>query len=355
MNQKNQWTSPIIAILLGTCIGLTTLLIQEKTKVVSNSYAAPVEKAAPSVVSIYTQVLQKNDLINDGILKETPASQDLNLGSGVIVSKDGLILTNHHVIQNAQRIIVGLNDDRQVEAKLIGSDPSTDLAVLKINIQNLTPIQLGNSDSVSVGDKTLAIGNPFGIGQTVTFGIISAKGRNSIGLNTYENFLQTDAAINPGNSGGALINLKGELIGISSAIYSSSGGSQGIGFAIPIDDAVQVMSDLVKSGRVVRAYLGMDAKKVTSALAKSLALPVDHGLLVSEVTKESPADKAGIQIGDIIVKINNTTSDNPLKTRSRIASMKPGTTISLLGFRGKQSYQTRITLETQPAMQSIAY
>ncbi|GAA0833807.1 MULTISPECIES: S1C family serine protease [Marinomonas] len=355
MNQKNQWTPLIIAILLGTCIGLATLLIQEKKKVAENSYAAPVEKAAPSVVNIYTQVSPKNTPLQDNPLNNPTHPQTINLGSGVIVSADGFILTNHHVIQNAQRIVVGLHDDRQIEAKLIGSDPSTDLAVLKITVPNLTPIKLGRSSLVSVGDKTLAIGNPFGIGQTVTSGIISAKGRNSIGLNTYENFIQTDAAINPGNSGGALINLQGELIGISSAIYSSSGGSQGIGFATPVDDAVQVMRDLIKRGRVVRAYLGMDAKKITSTLAKSLALPVDHGLIVSEITKESPADKAGIQIGDIIVKINNATSDNPFKTRNLIASMKPGTTISLLGYRGRQSYQANIKLETQPTMQSIDY
>jgi len=350
MYQKTQWTSLIIAILFGTCIGLTTLLIQEKHTTVDNSYALPVHKAAPSVVSIYTQVSPKISLLNDNKKPHT-----LNLGSGVIVSDTGFILTNHHVIQNAQRIVVGLLDDRQVEAKLIGSDPSTDLAVLKINLPNLTPIKLGNSSRLSVGDKILAIGNPFGIGQTVTSGIISAKGRNSIGLNTYENFLQTDAAINPGNSGGALINLKGELIGISSAIYSSSGGSQGIGFATPVDDAVEIMSELIKNGSVTRAYLGMDAKKITSTLARNLALPVDHGLLVSEIKKASPADKAGIQIGDIIIKIDNASSDNPFKTRNLIASMKPGTTISLIGFRGKQSYQANIKLEVQPAMQSIAY
>lgn len=349
MNQKTPWTTLIIATLFGACVGLTTLLIQEKSKVADNSYSTPVKKATPSVVNIYTQISSKGSILNDN-----EGAQSLNLGSGVIVSKDGFILTNHHVIQNAQKIIVGLHDDRQAEAKLIGSDPSTDLAVLKIDLPDLTPIRLGKSRDVAVGDKILAIGNPFGIGQTVTSGIISAKGRNIIGLNTYENFLQTDAAINPGNSGGALINLKGELIGISSALYSSSGGSQGIGFATPVDDAVQIMSELIKHGKVTRGYLGMDAKKVTRSLAQSLKLPVDHGLLVSEIDKESPAFKAGIEVGDIIVKIDNTDSNNPFKTRNWIASMKPGTTISLLGIRGRQSYQTNIKLEKEPTMQGIA-
>jgi S1-C subfamily serine protease len=212
---------------------------------------------------------------------------------------------------------------------------------------------MGNNQNVAVGDRILAIGNPFGIGQTVTAGIISAKGRNSIGLNTYENFLQTDAAINPGNSGGALVNLKGELIGISSAIYSSSGGSQGIGFATPIDDALNVMRDIIKNGRVVRGYLGLDAQKITQTLADNLLLPINHGLLVSDITKESPAEKAGIEVGDIILEINNNPSEDPFQIRRLIASLKPGTNISLIGVRGQQSYQANITLEKQPAMQRV--
>ncbi|MGO2354536.1 MAG: S1C family serine protease [Marinomonas foliarum] len=350
MNQKTYWVSAIISILTGTCIGLAVLLIQEKQKTPITSYSSPVKAATPSVVNIYTQVAEPK-AFNDA----NKVKHSINLGSGVIATKDGFILTNHHVIQNAQSIVIALYDDRRIEAKIIGSDPSTDLAVLKIELPNLPNIKIGNSDDVFVGDQILAIGNPFGIGQTVTAGIISAKGRNSIGLNTYENFLQTDAAINPGNSGGALVNLKGELIGISSAIYSSTGGSQGIGFATPVDDALEVMADIIEHGEVIRGYLGMDAQKVTKALAENLLLPSEHGLLVSDITKESPAEKAGIEVGDIIIEINNIPSEDPFQIRHLIASLKPGTNISLVGIRGQQSYQTNIMLEKQPTMQRINY
>jgi serine peptidase DegS len=348
MNQKNYWTPIIISILAGTCIGLATLLIQEKQKDSSFSYATPVRIATPSVVNIYTQTHQSNTL-DDSI----SSTHGINLGSGVIATKNGFILTNHHVIQNAKSIVIALNDDRRIKAKLIGSDPATDLAVLKIDLPNLPNIKIGNSDNVSVGDRILAIGNPFGIGQTVTAGIISAKGRNSIGLNTYENFLQTDAAINPGNSGGALVNLKGELIGISSAIYSSTGGSQGIGFATPVDDAISVMTDIIKHGEVVRGYLGMEAQKITPSLANNLSLATQHGLLVSDITKESPAEKAGIEVGDIIIQVNNNPSEDPFQIQRLITSLKPGTSISLLGIRGQQSYQANILLEKQPTMQRV--
>ena len=346
MNQRNYWTPIIISILAGTCIGLATLLIQEKQKASKFSYATSVKIATPSVVSIYTH---QNTSLNES----STSTRNINLGSGVITTKNGFILTNHHVIQNAQSIVIALNDDRRIEAKLIGSDPATDLAVLKIDLSNLPNIKIGNSDDVSVGDRILAIGNPFGIGQTVTAGIVSAKGRNSIGLNTYENFLQTDAAINPGNSGGALVNLKGELIGISSAIYSSTGGSQGIGFATPVDDAINVMTNIIKHGEVVRGYLGMEAQKITPSLASSLSLASKHGLLVSDITKESPAEKAGIEIGDIILKVNNNPSEDPFQIKRLITSLKPGTNISLFGIRGQQSYQANILLEKQPTMQRV--
>jgi len=350
MNQKNYWIPIIISVLTGACIGLVVLLIEEKQHNANTSYSTSVQIATPSVVNIYTQVIQKKNLN-----KQNETKHSINLGSGVIATKDGFILTNHHVIQNAQSIVIALNDGRRTEAKLIGSDPSTDLAVLKIDLPNLPNIKMGDSNNVFVGDLILAIGNPFGIGQTVTAGIISAKGRNSIGLNTYENFLQTDAAINPGNSGGALVNLRGELIGISSAIYSSSGGSQGIGFATPVDDALDVLTDIIKNGEVVRGYLGMDAQKITQSLARNLSLPSNHGLLVNDISKESPAEKAGIEVGDIILKINSNPSEDPLKTRRLIASLKPGTNISLVGIRGQQSYQTNVVLEKQPTMQRITY
>jgi len=351
MKLKIYWMPAIIAILLGACIGLTTLLIQDNRKSQRPfSFADIVKATTPSVVSIYSQKFTKRRWTD-----KTASTQTTSLGSGVIMTSDGFILTNHHVIQNAQSITVALNDERRLAANLIGSDPSTDLAVLKIQLNDLPSIQIGQSETVQIGDQILAIGNPFGIGQTVTSGIISAKGRNSIGLNTYENFLQTDAAINPGNSGGALVNIQGELIGISSAIYSSSGGSQGIGFATPIDDAMSVMQDIIAHGEVIRGYLGMEAQKITHNLANNLALPSEYGLLVSDITNESPADKAGIEVGDIILEINQTPSRDPIQIKRLIASLKPGTSISLLGLRGQQSYQTKITLDKQPAMQRIAY
>ncbi|MCV2403048.1 trypsin-like peptidase domain-containing protein [Marinomonas sp. C2222] len=349
MTHNNYWIPIIISILAGTCIGLATLLIQEKQHTAEFSYSTPAEIATPSVVNIYTHTAkQPNPLQNQPLTT-------VNLGSGVIMMKSGFILTNHHVIQNARSIVVALNDNRRVQARLIGSDPSTDLAVLKIDLQKLPAIQIGNSKDIAIGDRVLAIGNPFGIGQTVTAGIISAKGRNSIGLNTYENFLQTDASINPGNSGGALVNLKGEIIGISSAIYSSSGGSQGIGFATPIDDAIQVMNEIIEHGEVIRGYLGMEAQKITQPLAENLSLASSKGLLVSEIGKGSPAEKAGIQVGDVILKINNESSEDPFQVKHLIASLKPGTSISLLGIRGAQSYKINILLEEQPTMQRLTY
>ncbi|MGR0279572.1 S1C family serine protease [Marinomonas dokdonensis] len=349
MTQKTHWLTLIIAILGGACIGLSILLIQTLQSTRVDNYAVSVKKAAPAVVSIYTRILERNDFN-----KSSNTTHNLNLGSGVIITKQGFILTNHHVVQNAKSIIVRLNDGRRLSANIIGSDPFTDLAILKVPAENLPHIQIGSSERVNVGDRILAIGNPFDIGQTVTAGIISAKGRNSIGLNTYENFLQTDAAINPGNSGGALVNLKGQLIGISSAIYSSTNGSQGIGFATPVDDAMAVMTEIIKTGQVVRGYLGMDAQKITTQLAESLITPAQHGLLVSKVSANSPAEKAGIEVGDIIMKINDMESSDPHKVKNLIASYKPGTTISILGTRGNQSYKANITLEKQPMIKHLA-
>lgn len=250
-------------------------------------------------------------------------------------------------------MIVSLNDQRQTRAQIIGSDPATDLAVLKINLDNLTPILLGNSDRVMVGDQILAIGNPFGIGQTVTAGIISAKGRDSIGLNTYENFLQTDAAINPGNSGGALVDLTGKLVGISSAIYSSSGGSQGIGFATPINDAISVMQSIIKNGSVTRGYLGLQVQGNNPQIAAALNLPIETGLIVTSVTPQGPAFKAGIRAGDVITSIEKRTGLSAQDARQLVSSLKPGEKVSIVGIRGTQSFITQALVEKLPAMQAV--
>lgn len=344
----------ILAGFIGLSIGLIALLVLAKQPpqaiIGINSFSTSVAKIAPSVVNIYTYKSNLSSLDSKAITNKAT-----NLGSGVIIDKLGHILTNHHLVRDAETIIIVLHDGRQARAKLLGSDTATDLATLKIAIDKLpTPI-IGNSHSLKPGDITLAIGNPFGLDQTVTMGIISALGRNSIGLNTYENFIQTDAAINPGNSGGALTNYKGELIGISTATYSSRQGAQGIGFAIPIEDALEVMSALIKEGEVVRGYLGIRTQKVTPDMAQILQLPTTKGLLISAVNMSSPAEDAGIKVGDIILSINNMKTTDPSKARHLIAALRPGHKINLIGIRGQQSFHTSINIAKQPDMGTVAY
>lgn len=333
--------------LLGLWLGTILLFLQYYQNHGSHSFAKAAAQTANSVVNIYTFAKQSSPLNHSSSQKIT------NLGSGVIISNDGYVLTNHHVIQGASTVIVSLNDQRQTQASLIGSDPATDLAVLKINLDNLTPIRLGNSDKIHVGDQILAIGNPFGIGQTVTAGIISAKGRDSIGLNTYENFIQTDAAINPGNSGGALVDLNGRLIGISSAIYSSSGGSQGIGFATPINDAISIMESIIQYGSVVRGYLGLQVQENNTQAATALNLPTSEGLIVTNVVAQSPADRAGIRTGDILTSIENHTDLSARNAQKLVSSLTPGKRIIIKGIRGTQSFIAKALVEKLPAMQAV--
>ena len=268
------------------------------------SYASAVRMAAPAVVNIYTTTLIEqptNPFINDPFFRHffgqdnQPSQKRMqsSLGSGVLVNSEGYILTNHHVVHNADEIRVALRDGRETFARIIGSDPESDLAVLKIELDNLPMISLASSDTLEVGDVVLAIGNPFGVGQTVTQGIVSALGRNSLGLNTYEDFIQTDAAINPGNSGGALVNPYGQLLGINTAIFTRSGGSQGIGFAIPSNLAKQIMLDLINEGFVVRGWMGIEVQEITTALAQSLQLETLQGVLVAGLLRQGPADKIG--------------------------------------------------------------
>ncbi|SBS27329.1 Periplasmic serine endoprotease DegP precursor [Marinomonas aquimarina] len=337
----------LVWILLGLWLGTALLFWQHYQRESGQSFASAAAKTANSVVNIYTFTNQTSPFNHN-------SSQTItNLGSGVIISEDGYVLTNHHVIQGASTVIVSLNDKRQTRARMIGSDPATDLAVLKIDLDNLSPILLGNSDHLMVGDQILAIGNPFGIGQTVTAGIISAKGRDSIGLNTYENFLQTDAAINPGNSGGALVDLTGRLIGISSAIYSSSGGSQGIGFATPINDAISIMKSIIKHGSVIRGYLGLQVQENNPQVATALNLPVENGLIVTSVVPQGPAAKAGIRAGDILTSIEKRTNLSAQDAQQLVSSLKPGERISIMGIRGTQSYIIQALVEKLPAMQAV--
>jgi len=260
-----------------------------------------------------------------------------NLGSGVIISKDGIILTNYHVISGADTIKVILNNKEEFNAKIIGSDPKTDIAVLQIKANNLPIAKLGNSDKIEVGHWAIAIGNPFGLSQTITLGIISAKGRSNLRLVDYENFIQTDAAINPGNSGGALVNIDGEVIGINTAIFSRSGGYQGIGFAIPINMAKKVMKALFENGQITRGWLGVYIQPLTNSIKRKLDLEIKSGVLVGNVTQNSPASKAGIRKGDIITQYKNEKIYDVNQLRNLVASTPVGEKIKIYANRNGNS------------------
>jgi serine protease DegS len=303
------------------------------------SYASAVEIAAPAVVNIYSTKIvteRANPLYNDPFFRYFFGDQlaprkrmESSLGSGVIVSDNGYVLTNNHVIEGADEIQVALRDGRSSEAQVVGSDPESDLAVLKIKLDKLPTMTFANSDQLRVGDVVLAIGNPFGVGQTVTMGIVSATGRNRVGINTYENFIQTDAAINPGNSGGALINPYGHLVGINTAIYSRSGGSQGIGFAIPVSLAMDVMQQIIKNGRVVRGWLGIEVQDITPALAESFNLKENKGVIVAGILRNGPAAVAGLRPGDVIMDIDNQEIHDSHDVMNTTAQKAPGTSVNI--------------------------
>jgi len=305
------------------------------------SYAAAVERAAPAVVSITTAKVvsvSENPLLNDPFFRQffgqvpgaTRKRVETSLGSGVIFSPQGHILTNHHVIRGADAIKVFLRDGRSAVAKVIGSDPETDLAVLKVDLKNLPTITLGKSDQLRIGDVVLAIGNPFGVGQTVTMGIVSATGRSALGINTFENFIQTDAAINPGNSGGALVDAYGNLIGINTAIFSQTGGSVGIGFAVPTSLAKGVMEQILEHGRPLRGWLGFEAQALTPELIDAFGLEKGtEGLIVSSLYRNGPAHKAGVQPGDVLVAVDGKKTGDAREVLIAISNHKPGEKLKL--------------------------
>jgi serine protease DegQ len=310
----------------------------------ANSLREAAKAASPAVVSINTsKAPESTPQANDPWFRfffgdQGQGQPQAGLGSGVIVSPAGYILTNNHVIEEADQIEVILNDGRKSAAQVIGTDPETDLAILKVELTDLPVITLGNSDALSIGDQVLAIGNPFGVGQTVTSGIVSALGRTQLGINTFENFIQTDAAINPGNSGGALVDINGHLMGINTAIYSRSGGSMGIGFAIPTSTARTVLDAIVRDGKVIRGWIGVEPQDLTPELAESFAVPAGTGVIITGVLQNGPAAQAGIRPGDVVTHVAGQPVGNVAQLLAAVAALTPGTpsTLDVLRKDGQQ-------------------
>lgn len=336
--------------------------VREAAPVVDNdrpdSYSKAAEIAMPAVVNIFTSK-EVNEPVHPfmddpafrkffGEQFESKPRRRSSLGSGVIVSANGYILTNHHVVEAADEVEVALVDGRKAKASLIGSDPETDLAVLKVNLNDLPAITLGQSEQVKVGDVVLAVGNPFGVGQSVTMGIVSALSRSRVGINTFEDFIQTDAAVNPGNSGGALTDTSGNLIGINTAIYSRSGGSLGIGFAIPVHSAKQIMEQIIQSGSVVRGWLGVSMQDLTEDLAESFGMDNLNGSLIANVLRDGPADKAGIKPGDIIIAVEGKAMKSTSELLKAVAALPPGNTVDVTIIRGKQEKSIPVNVGVRP-------
>ncbi len=326
----------------------------------SVGFSAAAQKVMPAVVNIFTSSQVKvlpHPFMNDPRFRfffgdqfeDNQPQQSSSLGSGVIVSPNGYILTNHHVIESADQIEVALSDGRKARARIIGSDPETDLAVIKIELANNLPaITFGHAEQSKVGDIVLAIGNPFGVGQTVTMGIVSALKRNHLGLNTFENFIQTDAAINPGNSGGALVDANGNLIGINSAIYSPNGGSLGIGFAIPASIAKSIMEQIIQNGAVTRGWIGIAVQEITPELAESFKLKDTQGVLIAEIVKDSPADQAGIKAGDILLTVAGQKLFDSSVMLDTISGLPPGKHVSLEIIRNQEKLTMSVKVGKRP-------
>ena len=323
------------------------------------SYSEAVQRAAPSVVNIYTtqRIDEEDEDADEAGKNATPAVRSSDgatpLGSGVVVSRNGFILTNNHVIEGLTEISVALADGRELPARRMGIDPETDLALLKVEADGLMPIEFGASDTLQVGDVVLAIGNPFNVGQTVTMGIVSALGRHSLGLNSFEDFIQTDAAINRGNSGGALINSSGQLVGVNTAIFSpdmNSGTSVGIGFAIPSRLVNEVLPALMKSGRVRRGYLGLVPQAVTPEMDEKLGLGGKKGVFVAVVKKNAPAWAAGIREGDLLVSVDGEPVMDVAPMMRQVAAIRPGKTVEVIFIRKGQKWRTKVTLQERPPL-----
>lgn len=325
------------------------------------SYSDAVNKAAPAVANIFTtkQIPSRNNgpfgnptLRDYADLLPAPSRRQSSLGSAVILRSDGYLLTNNHVVADADEILIALRDGREAIAELIGTDPETDLAVLKIDLPDLPTATISTDEQQSTGDVVMAIGNPFGLGQTVTMGIISATGRNQLGLNTYEDFIQTDAAINQGNSGGALIDARGRLIGINTAIFSQSGGSQGIGFAIPAPLAMNVMEEIIERGRVIRGWLGVEVQPLTSDLAESFGLIKTEGIVVSGLYRNGPAWTAGLRPGDVILRIDDAAIVSGRHAMNQVARAEPGSQVELEVLRNGEAMRFTAEVGVRPTFGS---
>jgi serine protease DegQ len=323
-----------------------------------SSFAPAARRATPAVVSITASKapVRSSPHGNDPWFqfffgdraRQLQQEPQIGLGSGVIVTTDGYLLTNNHVIEGADEIEVQLADQRRAKAKVVGADPETDVAVLKIALDKLPVITFGDADAIQVGDVVLAIGNPFGVGQTVTSGIVSALGRNQLGINTFENFIQTDAAINPGNSGGALVDANGNLVGINTAIFSRTGGSLGIGFAIPVSTARQVMEGLIRDGQVTRGWIGVEPRDLTPEIAETFNLPIKEGVLITGVLQEGPASAGGMKPGDVVTKVADTPITNTSQLLTAVAALKPKTPAVIAVQRGEKKMELKVTVAQRP-------
>jgi serine protease DegQ len=356
---KPEWAGRMFGNARDVQLNWSTVPVQEASPRMApseGSYRDAAKRAMPSVVNIYTSKgsRQRNPMLDDPFFRKFFGDQgeqeekQFSLGSGVIVSSEGYILTNNHVVEAADEIEVALADGRKAAAKVVGADAETDLAVVKIKLPNLPSITLGRAEQAKVGDVVLAIGNPFGVGQTVTMGIVSALGRNHLGINTFENFIQTDAAINPGNSGGALVDTHGNLLGINTAIYSRSGGSLGIGFAIPVSTVKMVMDSIISTGQVIRGWIGVEPQDITPELAESFGLGQNSGAIIAGVLKGGPADRAGMRPGDILISVEGKPVKDTTDMLNLIAQLVPGNRAKMIVLRKSQQTVLDVTVGKRP-------
>ena len=361
---KKLWLlfSQVVTVLLACLFVLFVLFASGKEEMAMptpppDTLRSAAKAAAPAVVSIIINPEQpttftktRNSKAQARPVGEDDEDEDMfsDMGSGVIVRSDVYILTNNHVLENADEIEVLLNDGRRASARVIGTDPDTDLAVLKVDLTDLPAIALGDSASLQVGDAVLAIGNPFGVGQTVTSGIVSALGRSQLGISTFENFIQTDSAINPGNSGGALVDIQGKLVGINTAIYSRTGGYMGIGFATPTSMAKQVLDDIVRTGHVTRGWIGVEPSDITVELAAALGVAENTGAVITDILSESPAEQAGLQRGDVITRVNQNTVRNVQDLLAFVSALQPGAVADLTVLRRGKPLTIKITPAQRP-------